>query len=167
VNGRIRGIFSVTGGGKTMEIAIVFYIILCGVIIYVLGEIIVKIVIDPVQELKRVIADIAFKLIHYSHVYQLSSSGQSPAETGEKQIAPEKLEQAADEYRRLASMLNAAYRLVPFYPLARVAFFLPKEAAIIDARNELLEMAEEIFATAKSFVIAEKRKSIEKKLKVI
>jgi len=49
-----RGL-SVIGGGEPMEIAIVFYIILCGVIIYVLGEIIVKIVIDPVQELKRVI----------------------------------------------------------------------------------------------------------------
>jgi len=54
-----------------MEIAIVFYIIIAGVIIYVAGEIIVKLVIDPVQELKRVIADIAFKLIHYSHVYRM------------------------------------------------------------------------------------------------
>jgi hypothetical protein len=119
-----------------MEIAIVFYIILAGVIIYVLGEIIVKIVIDPVQELKRV-------------------------------IAPEKLEQAADEYRKLASMLNAGFRLVPFFPFARVVFFLPKEADIIDARNELIEMSEEIFAAPKSFVISERRKSIEKKLKVI
>jgi hypothetical protein len=150
-----------------MEIAIVFYIILAGVIIYVLGEIMVKIVIDPVQELKRVIADIAFKLIHYSHVFKLSSSDDSEAATGKKEIAPEKLEQAADEYRKLASMLNAAYRLVPSYPFARVVFFLPREADIIDARNDLIEMAEEIFAAPKSFVIAERRKSIEKKLKVI
>ena len=150
-----------------MEIAIVFYIILAGVIIYVLGEIIVKIVIDPVQELKRVIADIAFKLIHYSHVFKLSSSGDLDAAAGGKEIAPEKLEQAADEYRKLASMLNAGFRLVPFYPFARVVFFLPKEADIIDARNELIEMSEEIFAAPKSFVISERRKSIEKKLKVI
>lgn len=150
-----------------MEIAIVFYIILAGVIIYVLGEIIVKIVIDPVQELKRVIADIAFKLIHYSHVFKLSSSEDSDPATGEKEIAPEKLEQAADEYRKLASMLNAGFRLVPFFPFARVVFFLPKEADIIDARNELIEMSEEIFAAPKSFVISERRKSIEKKLKVI
>ena len=66
-----------------MEIAIVFYIILAGVIIYVLGEIIVKIVIDPVQELKRVIADVAFKLIHYSHVFKLSSADDSDTATGE------------------------------------------------------------------------------------
>ena len=150
-----------------MEIAIVFYIILAGVIIYVLGEIIVKIVIDPVQEFKRVIADIAFKLIHYSHVFKLSSSDDSEAATGEAEIAPEKLEQAADEYRKLASMLNAGLRLVPFYPLARVVFLLPKEVDIIDARNELIEMSEEIFAAPKSFVIAERRKRIEKKLKVI
>ena len=150
-----------------MDIVIVFYIILAGVIIYVLGEIMVKILIDPVQELKRVIADIAFKLIHYSHVFKLSSSDDSDAATGKKEIAPERLEQAADEYRKLASMLNAGFRLVPFYPFARVVFFLPKEADIIDARNELIEMAEEIFAAPKSFVIAERRKSIEKKLKVI
>jgi hypothetical protein len=150
-----------------MEIVIVFYIILAGVIIYVLGEIIVKIVIDPVQELKRVIADIAFKLILYSHVFKLSSSGDSDAATRGTEIAPEKLEQAADEYRKLASMLNAGFRLVPFYPLARVVFFLPKEADILDARNELIEMSEEIFAAPKSFVISERRKSIEKKLKVI
>ena len=152
-----------------MEIAIVFYIILAGVIIYVAGQIIVKIVIDPVQELKRVIADIAFKLIHYSHVYRISPSGDEEAsgEEAQKSIDPEKLEQAADEYRKLASMLNAGYRLVPFYTIAKLLFFLPKEADIIDARNELIEMSEEIFAAPKSFVISERRKIIEKKLKVI
>jgi hypothetical protein len=150
-----------------MEIAIVFYIILAGVIIYVLGEIVVKIIIDPVQELKRVIADIAFKLIHYSHIYQISSSEDTAGEAAKKPIDQEQLEQAANEYRKLASMLNAGYRLVPFYPLARIAFFLPREADIIEARNTLLEMSEEIFAAPKSFVIAEKRKSIEKMLKVI
>ena len=150
-----------------MEIAIVFYIILAGVIIYVLGEIIVKIVIDPVQELKRVIAEIAFKLIHYSHVFKLASSGEPSGEAAGQTIDQEKLEQAADEYRKLASMLNAGYRLVPFYAIARLLFFLPKEADIIEARNALLEMSEEIFAAPKSFVISERRKSIEKLLKVI
>ena len=152
-----------------MEIAIVFYIIIAGVIIYVAGEIIVKIVIDPVQELKRVIADIALKLIHYSHVYRIAPSGDVDASGEEvrKSVDSEKLEQAADEYRKLASMLNAGYRLVPFYAIAKLLFFLPKEADIIDARNELLEMSEEIFAAPKSFVISERRKSIEKKLKVI
>jgi hypothetical protein len=77
------------------------------------------------------------------------------------------LEQAADEYRKLASMLNAGYRLVPFYAIAKLLFFLPREADIIEARNALLEMSEEIFAAPKSFVISERRKSIEKLLKVI
>jgi hypothetical protein len=156
-------------GGKNMEIVIVFYIIIAGVIIYVAGEIIVKIVIDPVQELKRVIADIALKLIHYSYVYRIAPSGDVDAsgEEVQKSVDSEKLEQAADEYRKLASMLNAGYRLVPFYAIAKLLFFLPKEADIIDARNELLEMSEEIFAAPKSFVISERRKSIEKKLKVI
>jgi hypothetical protein len=152
-----------------MEIAIVFYIILSGVIIYVAGQIIVKIVIDPVQELKRVIADIAFKLIHYSHVYRIAPSGDPDASGEEEQkgVDPEKLEQASDEYRKLASMLNAGYRLVPFYAVAKLLFFLPKEADLIDARNELMEMSEEIFAAPKSFVISERRQSIEKKLKII
>ncbi len=138
-----------------------------GIIIYVVGEIIVKIVIDPVQELKRVIADIAFKLIHYSHVFKLSTSDESAAGTVEKKTDLEKLELAADEYRKLASMLNAGYRLVPFYPLTRIIFFLPKEVEILDARNALLEMSEEIFSAPKSYVISEKRQSIERLLKVI
>jgi hypothetical protein len=152
-----------------MEIAIVFYVILAGVIIYVAGQIIVKIVIDPVQELKRVIAEIAFKLIYYSHVYRVTSSGDAEAseEEAQKRVDSEKLEQAADEYRKLASMLNAGYRLVPFYALARLLFLLPREADIIEARNSLLEMSEEIFAAPKSFVISERRKVIEKLLKVI
>ena len=150
-----------------MEIALVFYIILAGVIIYVLGEIIVKIVIDPVQELKRVIAEIAFKLIHYSHVFKLASSQEPAEEAAGDAIRREKLEEAADEYRRLASMLNAGYNLVPFYPVARLLFFLPREADIIEARNGLMEMSEQIFTAPKSFVISERRKSIEKLLKVI
>ena len=152
-----------------MEIAIVFYIILAGVIIYVAGQIIVKLVIDPVQELKRVIADIAFKLIYYSHVYRIAPSVDEDASGEEEQrrVDPEKLEQAADEYRKLASMLNAGYRLVPFYAIAKLLFFLPREADLIEARNELLEMSDEIFAAPKSFVISERRKSIEKSLKII
>jgi hypothetical protein len=152
-----------------MEIVMVFYIILAGVIIYVAGQIIIKIVIDPVQELKRVISDIAFKLIYYSHVYRITPSGEEDAseQKAQRSIDPEKLEQAADEYRKLASMLNSGYRLVPFYTIAKLMFFLPREAEIIAARNELLEMSEEIFSAPKSFVISERRKSIEKKLKVI
>ena len=152
-----------------MEITIVFYIVLAGVIIFVAGQIMVKIVIDPVQELKRVIADIAFKLIHYSHVYRIAPSGEEDASGAESQttVDPEKLEEAAEEYRKLASMLNAGYRLVPFYAMARLLFLLPKESDIIDARNELIEMSEEIFAAPKSFVISEHRKSIGRKLKVL
>ena len=150
-----------------MEIAIVIYLIVAGIFIYVLGEIVVKIVIDPVQELKRVIAEIAFKLINYSHVFKLSASDDSAAATEDKEIDTQKLTQAAEEYRRLASLLNAGFRLVPFYPFTRVVFLLPKETDIINARNYLLELSEEIFAVPKSFVIAEKRKSIEKLLKVI
>ncbi len=152
-----------------MEIVMVFYIILAGIIIYVAGQIIVKIVIDPVQELKRVIADIAFKLIYYSHVYRIAPSGEegAPGESAQRSVDPDKLEQAADEYRKLASMLNAGYRLVPFYAIARLLFFLPREADIIEARNALLEMSEEIFAAPKSFVISERRKHIEKRLRVI
>ena len=144
-----------------MEIALVFYIILAGVIIYVAGQIIVKIVIDPVQELKRVIAEIAFKLIYYSHVYRVVSSGDEEVseEKAQKGVDSKKLEQAADEYRKLASMLNAGYHLVPFYGIARVRFFLPKEAVIIETRKALLEMSEEILAAPKSFVISERRKS--------
>ena len=77
------------------------------------------------------------------------------------------MEEAADEYRKLASMLNAGYRLVPFYPIAKLLFFLPKETDIINARNAWLEMSQEIFAAPKSFVISDGRKSIEKILKVI
>ena len=150
-----------------MDIVIVIYFIMAGIIIYVLGEIIVKIVIDPVQELKRVIADIAFKLIHYSHVYKLSASDKSVAATEEKKIDQEKLENAAEEYRKLASMLNAGYHLVPFYSFTRFVFGLPREADVLGARNSLLEISEEIFSAPKSFVISEKRKHIEKLLKVI
>ena len=112
-----------------MEIAMAFFIILPGVIIYVAGQIIVKIVIDPVQELKRVIADIAFKLIYYSHVYRIAPSADTSAsgEDAQRNIAPEQLEQAADEYRKLASMLNAGYRLIPFYAVAKLLFFYPEK----------------------------------------
>ena len=150
-----------------MEIAILFYLIIAGIFIYVLGEIVIKIVIDPVQELKRVIAEIAFKLIYYSHMYKLSASDESEPTTSARNIDTQKLEQTADEYRRLASLLNAGFRLVPVYGLTRIFFSLPKEVDIINARNALMEMSEEIFETPKSFVISEKRKSIETMLKVI
>jgi hypothetical protein len=41
------------------------------------------------------------------------------------------------------------------------------EPAIAQNKNALMDMSEEIFTTPKSFVISEKRKSIETMLKII
>ena len=59
-------------------------------IIYVLGEIIVEIVIDPVQKRKRVIAEIAYRLIHYSHVFKLASSEEPSGRAAGETIGQEK-----------------------------------------------------------------------------
>jgi len=150
-----------------LEIALVFYIIMAGVLTYVIGQIIVKIIIDPVQKFKMALGEVAFSLHRYSQVYRIRSAGEATNDDGKRSVDSRQLDKVSEEYRSLASLINSCIYLIPLYYLTRIFFFLPPESDTRFARDELINLSEEIYATASGATITERRNMILKYLRLL
>jgi len=105
----------------------IFWTILAGAGTFVLGQIILKLLIDPVQSLKSTVAEIANKLILYANIYA------NPRERDdEKQL------EMANELRNLSSTLQSNMYLIPAYKFTRYIFGLPPIKEIVYASGQLI-----------------------------
>lgn len=94
----------------------VFFTIFTGVSIYVLGQIIVKLVIDPVHELKKTIGQISHSMIMYRNVI-------SNVEVTNDNLKRE----ASDCLQELSALLQSHLKLIPIYDSSRRIFFSPRK----------------------------------------
>lgn len=107
--------------------------IISGVVVFVLGQLVVKLVIDPVADLRTTIAEISHALVFHAEVYS------NPGITGEER------ERATKEtLRRLSSDLNAAIYLIPAYAWTSRVFALPSRAEITEAAGQLIELSNSV-----------------------
>lgn len=105
----------------------IFLTILAGAGTFVLGQIIMKLVIDPVQSFKLTIADVSNSLILHSNIYA------NPKPHGdEAQSAMSK------EMRILSSKLQSNMYLIPNYKITSRIFGLPTIENVISASKELI-----------------------------
>ncbi|SDW31447.1 hypothetical protein [Nitrosomonas oligotropha] len=105
----------------------IFLTILAGAGTFVLGQIIMKLVIDPVQSLKIAIAEVANKLILSANIY----ANPRPA-------SDEKQKEMSQEMRILSSKLQSNMHLIPCYDYTAKIFGLPKKEQIAIASNGLI-----------------------------
>jgi hypothetical protein len=104
----------------------VFLTVLSGVITFVLGQLIIKLLVDPVHDFRRTVADIALALIEYANVYV--NPGVAGSEVERK---------VSEELRRLSSRLNAQMYLIPCYPITAKIFGLPSREKVVDTASNL------------------------------
>jgi len=96
-----------------------------------------KLIIEPVHEFKKLIADISFSLIELANIYT------SPGVTSiESQHA------ASDTLRKLASRLNSQIYLIPWYDKASKIFKLPVQKNINKASKHLIGLSNGVFESA-------------------
>ncbi|WP_157354125.1 hypothetical protein [Aromatoleum toluclasticum] len=105
----------------------IFLTILAGAGTFVFGQILLKLIIEPVQAMKNVIAEIAHKLILYANVY-----------ANPKTLEDEKQAEASKEFRILSSKLQSAMYLVPAYGVTSKLFGLPSQDLISKASKGLI-----------------------------
>jgi len=110
----------------------VFLTVFSGVLVFVIGQIFIKLIIDPVHQLKRIISDISLALIQYANVWR------SPGLPYEED---KELLEATGEFRKLASLLNASRYLIPIYNQTRIIFFLPKGEKLTSAGQNLIALS--------------------------
>ena len=108
----------------------IFLTIVGGAATFVLGQIILRIVVEPVHSMKSVVAEISHKLMLHAKIYA------NPKPTGD-----ESYDEVMDEFREISSKLLSAMYLVPRYELTALIFGLPSKENVIDASKNLIGLS--------------------------
>jgi hypothetical protein len=119
----------------------IFWTVFSGVLTFVLGQIVLKLVIEPVHEFKKTIADIALSLIEYANIYS------NPGVTGE-----EKEKQVSEKLRNLASRINAHMYLIPYTALTSGLFGLPSHPKVLASVHDLIGLSNSVFKSPSDLV---------------
>jgi hypothetical protein len=110
--------------------ATVFWTVFSGVITYVLGQLVMKLVVDPVHELRKTIGLISHALIERGNIIM------NPGVPSE-----EVMRSASEELRQLSSQLQSHLYLVPCYKVTARIFRLPSKDEILVASSALIGLS--------------------------
>jgi hypothetical protein len=128
----------------------VFFTIFAGVLTYVLGQLVVKLLIDPVQEFKKTIGAISHALIDRANI--ILNPGCA---------TPERMSETSLELRKLSSQLHAHLYLIPQYPRIAPIFRLPARESVVEAATALIGLSNGVFE-ARQIQIEANEKRVEK-----
>ena len=108
--------------------------IISGVLVYVLGQVLVKLVIDPVQEMKKTIGQIAHARLELEQF--TANPGLMPRD---------ETKDASGRFRGLASQIEQSLYLIPFYSCTKRIFGLPSEQEAREAAKYLAGLSNSLF----------------------
>ncbi len=112
----------------------IFLTIFAGVITFVIGQVIVKLVIDPVQDMKSTIGQISHTLVLYANV--ISNPGVTKQEL---------MDEASHALRNLSSRLRAHLSLIPKYKITSKVFGLPSFSRVRTASTALIGLSNSVY----------------------
>ena len=100
--------------------------VLSGVLIYVLGQLVEKLVIEPVHEMKKTIALISQSFIEYDQFIHNPGLHET-----------DKIDEVSRHFRKLSSQIRAHLYLVPLYRFMSRVFGLPERTKALEAAKWL------------------------------
>lgn len=130
----------------------VFYTVLSGVIVFVLGQIFIKFFIEPIHELKRLMGEIADALIFYANV---------PA-GGRLDV----VEKPSEIFRQLSSQLMAKKHMIPFYTLWAIIGAVPNKDHILKAHSALIGISNGLYDAQDPTYVKDCRREVESALRL-
>lgn len=108
----------------------IFLTIISGVAVFVLGQTILKLFVDPWQAQRECLANIAHHLLLYANVY--SNPGVGTDEVNRE---------ASVETRKLASQLIASCHRIPFYERLSKTKLFPAMETILEVQKNLIGLS--------------------------
>lgn len=117
----------------------VFFTVLSGVITFVIGQLLVKLVIDPVQELKKTIGQISHSMIEHANV--IANPGVPNADV---------MKETSKHLRQLSSQLHGHLYLVPLYKATAWFFRLPTKERILVSSGAVIGLSNSVFRASPS-----------------
>ena len=128
----------------------VFYTVLSGVAVFVLGQIFIKFFIEPIHELKGLKGEIADALIFYANV---------PA-GGRVDLVVK----PSEDFRRFSSQLMAKKHMIPLYNLWAILGVVPNKDQILKAHGALIGISNGLFSAEDPTYTKDCRRDVEKAL---
>lgn len=113
-----------SGGDPVSEVLTAAITVVLGFIVFVLGQIAQTFFIEPIQEQRRVIGEIAYVVLYYGNVGALAT--------------PELQQEALQTLRKLSGQLRATLWTVPLYRLFERRGLAEKRENIITASTHLI-----------------------------
>src|SRR5687768_7681916 len=105
----------------------VFTTVLSGVAVFLVGQILLKMVVEPIHKLKQTFSAVAHAyLVHAPILYNPDVA------------SDDQKKETADDLRLLSGQLHADMSLVPLYGLFRWLFFLPSNKKVYEAAQSLV-----------------------------
>ena len=118
---------------------LVFQTVLSGVVVFVVGQVFLKMVLEPVNKLKQTIAAVAHAyLVHAPILYNSDVASQ------------EQKTETANQLRILSGQLHADISLVPGYKVFGRMFFLPAETKVYEAAQSLIAIGNWMYSNSSS-----------------
>lgn len=111
----------------------IFATVVTGFLTFVLGQIFLRLVIEPVSDFKRHVAVIADSLIDCA------------APLSNLPVPEDKASDTEAHFRRLASKLQATFYLIPRYDLTARVFGLPNLQAVHTAAGKLIGLSNSVY----------------------
>jgi hypothetical protein len=104
-------------------------VVLAGVSIFVVGQLILKLFIEPIQQFKKTMAEVTHTSVRYSHAIH-----------NPHLVTSELQAETYDKLRQLSGQLCADMELIPVfpYPFLRWLFSLPTRAKVYESVRHLI-----------------------------
>lgn len=112
----------------------VFFTVLSGVITFVIGQLIVKLILDPVHDLRRIIGEISHTLIERANI--IANPGVPSREV---------MDETSDLLRKFSSQLHAHLYLIPKYDVTCRIFRLPSKEKLLAASTNLIGLSNSVY----------------------
>jgi hypothetical protein len=113
-----------------MEISTTAQTVIAGVLVFVLGQMLLKWIIEPIHQLKKTMADISHTFVRHAYIIH-------NAETLPSDLQNEVFE----KLRQLSGQLYADMALIPLYPILCKLFGLPDKKKIYKSAKNLIAIA--------------------------
>lgn len=112
-----------------------FWTIITGVLVFLIGQAVLKFLFEPLQEFRRAVSEIAHALIEYASIYCNPGVGEQ-----------QKMEEAKKALRNLSSKLYAQMYLTPKYAYVAKILRFPTEKSVSEAASNLIGLSNSCYS---------------------
>lgn len=131
----------------------IFWTIVTGVLVFLIGQAVLKFLLEPLQEFRRTVSEVAHALIEYANVYGNPGLGDD-----------QKLKEASRTLRNLSSRMHAQMYLTPKYRYIAKVLCFPSEKSVSEAVTNLIGLSNSVFASGDPVANAGRANKIRKAL---